>query len=315
LELEGCQISIGASIGIAVAPRDGADPATVLGAAELALRRAKRVARGTWQIFEPGIEGEIQARQRLEAELRRAVAAEEFELAFQPLVDLRARCFAGCEALLRWRHPTRGVVGPGDFVHLAEESGLIVQLGAWVLRHACVEAARWPEHLKVAVNISPAQLRFGRLVEEVRAALEASGLDPRRLELEVTESVVIDDTEETVATLRRLKAMGVSLALDDFGTGYSSLGSLVRFPFDRVKIDRSFVAGLGERADCTAIVRAVTGLCATLGLATTAEGIETAEQLKMLTSEGVPEGQGYLFSKPRPGRENAEVMRKGPHGP
>ncbi|MBV9118639.1 MAG: EAL domain-containing protein [Acetobacteraceae bacterium] len=313
--LEGREVAIGASVGVAVAPRDGADPAAVLGAAELALRRAKRAARGMWQMFEPSIEGEAQARRRLEAELRRAVAAQEFELAFQPLVDLRARRFAGCEALLRWRHPTRGLVGPAEFVHFAEESGVIVQLGAWVLRHACAEATRWPERLKVAVNISPAQLRFGGLIEKVRAALDLSGLAPERLELEVTESVVIDDSEETVATLRRLKAMGVSLALDDFGTGYSSLGSLVRFPFDRIKIDRSFVSGLGKRADCTAIVRAVAGLCATLGLATTAEGIETAEQLAMLTNEGVPEGQGYLFSRPCPGEEIAEMVRRGPDWP
>ncbi|HJS87686.1 MAG TPA: EAL domain-containing protein [Acetobacteraceae bacterium] len=315
-ELEGGRrIAIAASIVIAVAPRDGADPAAVLGAAELALRRAKRAAPGTWQEFEPGLEREAQARRRLDAELRRAIAGEEFELFFQPLVDLRARRFAGCEALLRWRHPTRGLVSPSTFVHAAEESGLIGPLGAWVLRHACAEAARWPEHLKVAVNISPAQLRFHGFMEEVRAALDLSGLSPKRLELEVTESVVIDDTEETVTALRQLKSMGVSLALDDFGTGYSSLGSLVRFPFDRVKIDRSFVAGLGTRADCAAIVRAVAGLCATLRLAATAEGIETAEQLAMLTNEGVPEGQGYLFSTPRPGRDIAEMLRGGPDWP
>ncbi len=315
LELEGRQIAVGASIGIAVAPRDGGDPAMVLGAAELALRRAKRAARGKWQTFEPSIEGEVQARRRLDADLSRALMAEEFELFFQPLVDLRARRFAGCEALLRWRHPARGLIAPGEFVHVAEESGLIVQLGAWVLRRACAEATRWPGQLKVAVNISPAQLRFRGLIEEVRAALDLSGLSPERLELEVTESVVIDDTEETVATLHQLKSMGVSLALDDFGTGYSSLGSLVRFPFDRVKIDRSFVAGLGKRADCTAIVRAVAGLCATLGLATTAEGIETAEQLTMLADEDVAEGQGYLFSRPRPGREIIEMLRAGPDLP
>ncbi len=314
-EVEGRQVLVGASVGIAAAPRDGADAAAVLGAAELALARAKHAARGAWQEFEPTIEGEVQARRRLDVELRRAVAAEEFELFFQPLVDLRERRFAGCEALLRWRHPARGLIGPGEFVQAAEESGLILRLGAWALHRACAEAARWPGRLKVAVNISPAQLRLRGLVEEVRAALDRSGLSPERLELEVTESVVLEDTQETMATLRRLKSMGVSLALDDFGTGYSSLGSLVRFPFDRVKIDRSFVAGLGKRADCTAIVRAVAGLCATLRLATTAEGIETAEQLAMLTDEDVPEGQGYLFSIPRPSQEMADMLRDGPDWP
>ncbi len=314
-QVAGRRIVVGISVGTAAAPRDGADPAAVLGAAELALRGAKHAARGTWQAFQPGIEGAMQARRRLDMELRRAITADEFELFFQPLVDLRERRFAGCEALLRWRHPTRGLIGPGEFVQLAEENGLIVQIGALVLHRACIEAARWPGRLKIAVNISPAQLRLRGLVEEVRAALDASGLSPERLELEVTELVVLDDTEATAATLRRLKSMGVSLALDDFGTGYSSLGSLVRFPFDRVKIDRSFVAGLGRRSDCTAIVRAVTGLCATLGLASTAEGIETAEQLAMLADEGVPEGQGYLFSVPRPGREMAALLWNGPDWP
>lgn len=307
-EVQGREIVIGTSVGIAVGPRDGADPAILLRAADLALYRAKGVARGTWHEFEPAIEGEIAARGRLELELRRAVANDEFELYFQPLIDLRARRIAGCEALLRWRHPQRGMVGPTEFVQIAEESGLIVPIGAWALRRACAEAARWPGQLKVAVNISPAQLRRRGLAEEVRTALDASALDPARLELEITESVVLQDTEEALGTLRRLKGMGVSLALDDFGTGYSSLGSLVRVPFDRVKIDGSFVAGLGRRADCTAIVRAVTGLCATLGLATTAEGVETPRQLALLMAEGLAEAQGHLFSAARPGVEIAEML-------
>jgi diguanylate cyclase (GGDEF)-like protein/PAS domain S-box-containing protein len=310
-EVEGRQIVIGTSVGIAVGPRDGAEPAALLRSADLALYRAKGTARGTWHEFEPGIEGELAARGRLELELRRAVACGEFELHFQPLINVRERRIAGCEALLRWRHPERGLVGPAEFVQIAEESGMIVPIGAWVLRRACAEAAGWPGDLKVAVNISPAQLRRRGLAAEVQAALQASGLSPERLELEVTESVVLDDTEEVLGTLRRFKAMGVSLALDDFGTGYSSLASLVRVPFDRVKIDRSFTAGLGRRADCTAIVRAVTGLCATLGLATTAEGVETPRQLALLMAEGLAEVQGHLFSPARPAVEIAEMLRGG----
>ena len=308
-EIGGRQVVIGGSVGIAVAPRDGADPAAILRAADLALYRAKGTVRGGWQEFAPSIEGESAARGRLELELRRAVAAKEFEVFFQPLIDLRRRRFAGCEALLRWHHPERGLVGPDEFVQLAEESGLIATIGAWVLRRACAEAATWPDAMKVAVNISPMQLRRGGLADEVRAALDASGLMPGRLELEVTESVVLQDTEEALDTLRHLKSIGVSLALDDFGTGYSSLGSLVRVPFDRVKIDRSFISGLGQRADCTAIVRAVAGLCATLGLSITAEGVESHEQLATLMGEGVAEAQGHLFSPARPAAEVGAILR------
>ncbi len=316
-DIEGRQIVVGASVGIAVAPRDGTHPAALLRASDLALYRAKGTARGAWHEFEPRLESELVERRQLELELRRAVATEQFELFFQPLIDVRERRYAGCEALLRWRHPERGLVEPKEFVQLAEGSGLIVPIGGWVLRRACMEAASWPEGLKVAVNISPMQLRRPGLAKDVRAALEASQLSPERLELEVTELVVLQDTEEALGTLRKLKSMGVSLALDDFGTGYSSLSSLVRVPFDRVKIDRSFVAGLGQRADCTAIVRAVTGLCATLGLAVTAEGVETPQQLALLLAEGLAEAQGYLFSPARPANEIAAMLgaRKSPVWP
>ena len=307
-EIEGRRVVIGASVGVAVAPRDGASADAILRAADLALYRAKSTVRGGWQEFEPAIEGELAARGRLELELRRAVATEEFEVFFQPLIDLRERRVAGCEALLRWHHPERGLVGPEEFVQLAEESGLIAPIGTWVLRRACAEAAKWPSEMKVAVNISPMQLRRRGLADEVRAALDASGLPPARLELEMTESMVLQDTEEALAALRHLKSIGVSLALDDFGTGYSSLGSLVHVPFDRVKIDRSFITGLGQRADCTAIVRAVTGLCAALGLSITAEGVETHEQLATLMAEGVDEAQGHLFSPAQTGQNIVETL-------
>lgn len=299
-EVEGHQLVVGASVGIAVAPRDGASSAALLRATDLAVQRAKRNARGGWREYGPAMEEEHAGIGRMELELRRAVIAGEFELFVQPVFDLHQRCLAGCEALLRWRHPVRGLVEPQAFVGLAEQCGLNLQIGTWLLHRACAEAATWPRDLKVAVNVSPVQLRRNGLLREVRAALDLSGLSPERLELGVTESVVLQDTEGALHTLRCLKAMGISLALDDFGTGYSSLGSLVQVPFDRVKIDRSFVAGLGQRADCTAIVRAVASLCSTLGLSASAEGIETPEQLAMLVAEGVTEGQGQLFGPAQP---------------
>ena len=307
-KVEGHQVVIGASVGTAVAPRDGANPDAILRAVDRALYRVKSTVRGGCREFDATIEGELAAHGQLERELRRAVAVGELELFFQPLIDLRRRHIVGCEALLRWHHPERGLIGPDVFVQLAEESGLITPIGTWVLRHACAEAANWPGDMKVAVNISPMQLRHSGLAEEVRAALDASGLTPARLELEVTESVVLEDTEEALRTLRRLKSIGLSLALDDFGTGYSSLGSLMHIPFDRVKIDRSFIAGLGRRIEGTAIVCAVTGLCATLGLSTTAEGVETHEQLAILMAEGVDEAQGHLFSSAQAGPDISKIL-------
>src|SRR5579883_405230 len=302
-DVDGRSILIGASIGLAIAPRDGKLASKLLQSADLALFRGKRLARGGVLEFRPEIAQEEEARTRLEHELRRAVSVGEFELHYQPVVALRTRQPAGCEALLRWNHPGRGLVRPDEFIRLAEESGLILPLGRWVLERACRDASLWPEGCKVAVNVSPAQLRRSGLIADVAHALERSGLDPGRLELEVTESVVLQDTQDALAILRQLKKMGVSLALDDFGTGYSSMSALVRFPFDRVKIDRSFVAGLGVRSDCTAVVRAVTGLCASLGLAVTAEGVETEEQASLLLDEGLTEAQGYLFSPARPAEE------------
>lgn len=307
-EVGGRSILIGASIGIAVGPRDGRSAAKLMQAADLALFRAKKSARGAVLEFRQEIAREEEARILLEAELRQAVEDEQLDLFFQPVVDLRSRRATGCEALLRWDHPARGLVRPDAFIRRAEDTGLIVPLGRWVLERACATAASWPGEGRVAVNVSPTQLRGRGLVNDVAAALHAAGLPPARLELEVTESVVLQDTQEAFATLGELKKMGVSLALDDFGTGYSSMSALIRFPFDRVKIDRSFVSGLGQRTECDAVVRAVRGLCASLGLATTAEGVETEEQARLLLSEGLTEAQGFLFSAARTAAEIPGIL-------
>ena len=285
-----------------VASGEGDTADALLKNADHALYRAKADGRGTWRFFEPEMNAHMQARRLMELDLRRALSAEQFELHYQPLVDLGTLRVTGFEALLRWRHPERGLVSPAEFIPLAEEIGLIGPIGEWVLRRACAEAARWPEGVKVAVNLSAVQLRAGGgLADTVAAVLRASGLPAARLELEITETAMLQDTEETLATLHRVGTLGVSIAMDDFGTGYSSLSHLRRFPFDKVKIDQSFVRDLGHAGgDCAAIVRAVMGLCASLGIAVTAEGVETEEQLEWLAAEGRAEGQGHLFSRPVP---------------
>ncbi len=298
-DLDGQHVVIGTSIGIAVAPLDGDDPDILLKNADLALYRAKADGRGTARFFEAEMDAQIKRRRRLEIDLRAAHAGSQFELWYQPQVDAATGAVGGFEALLRWRHPERGLISPADFIPLAEEIGLIVPLGEWVIRTACLEAARWPGDVRVAVNVSAAQFGSRSLENVVLAALAAAGLNPRRLELEITESVLLTDTEATLATLHRLRGMGVRIAMDDFGTGYSSLSYLRRFPFDKIKIDRSFVRDL-ERADCSAIVEAVAELAAKLGMATTAEGVETQGQLDMVRAKGCTEVQGYLFSPPRP---------------
>ena len=301
-EIDGHQIVIGASLGIAIAPSDGAHPDELLKNADLALYRAKADGRAAWRFFEPEMDARMQERRLLELDLRRALAAGEFALHYQPLVNPRTCRVVGFEALIRWQHPARGLVSPAEFVPLAEEIGLIGAIGEWVLQEACAEAAGWPGEIKVAVNLSAAQLRAGRaLADTVSAALRTSGLPASRLELEVTETAMLQDTDEVLATLHRIRAMGVAIALDDFGTGYSSLTYLRRFPFERVKIDKSFVQELTrERSEGGAIVHAVADLCASLGIATTAEGVETQEQLQRLVAEGLTEVQGYFFSRPVP---------------
>jgi diguanylate cyclase (GGDEF)-like protein/PAS domain S-box-containing protein len=309
-EVEGHQVVIGTSIGIAVAPSDGLDPDQLLKSADMALYQAKGDGRGRYRYFEPEMDTEMQARRLMELDLRSALREEEFELYYQPLVDLRKDQITGFEALLRWNSPSRGMVPPGVFVPLAEEIGLIIPMGDWVIRQACREAASWPGNLKVAVNVSTAQFKGGdHLVTVVREALEASGLAPNRLEIEITESVMVDDVEGAIKLLHELKALGVGISMDDFGTGYSSLSYLSRFPFDKIKIDQSFVRDLGKRADCTAIIRAVTGLCDSLGVTANAEGVETEDQLDMLRAECCNEVQGYLVSRPLPAKDIANLLK------
>ncbi|HWL03970.1 MAG TPA: EAL domain-containing protein [Xanthobacteraceae bacterium] len=312
-DLDGHQVVIGVSIGIATAPSDGNTPDILLKNADMALYRAKADGRRTFCFFEPEMDARLQARRLLELDLRRALAAGEFELFYQPLVNVNSNAITGFEALLRWRHPQRGMVSPAEFIPLAEEIGLIVPLGEWVLRQACAQAATWPDTLSIAVNLSPVQFRSSNLVPAVVSALANSGLPAGRLELEITESVLLQESEGNLATLHQLRALGAHIAMDDFGTGYSSLGYLRSFPFDKIKIDQTFVRELDNNPDCIAIISAVTGLGARLGIRTLAEGVETQEQLEQLRAEGCTEVQGYLFSEPVPAsdlRQLLEVCRR-----
>jgi diguanylate cyclase (GGDEF)-like protein len=311
-DVQGHRVLVGTSVGIALHPADGETPEALLRQADLALYRAKQEGRGRFRFFESGMDTEAQARRQMELELRRALdeAPEEFELHYQPVLGIASRRVTGFEALVRWRHPTRGLVPPAAFVSLAEEIGLVERLGELVLRQACAEAASWPEPaLRIAVNLSPAQFRRGALVQTVAGILAETGLSPGRLELEITEGVLLQRTEETLETLRRLRATGVRIAMDDFGTGYSSLGYLRSFHFDKVKIDRSFVRDLPQRPEDAAIVAAVAGLCRTLGIVTTAEGVETEEQLCALRRHGCAEAQGFLFSRPVPAAQLPALRR------
>ncbi len=307
-ELSGQKVVIGASVGIALAPVDATDMGHLLKMADVALYRAKADGRGLFRMFEPGMDTEQQARRALESDLRRGVEMQEFELHYQPLVDLSSGQVSALEALIRWRHPERGLVSPDDFIPLAEATGLIGPIGAWVLHRACADAAGWPRHLKVAVNVSPAQFKGPGLVAAVLDALAASALAPGRLELEITETAFLADTDATLAVLHKLRTAGVRIAMDDFGTGYSSLGYLRSFPFDKIKIDRCFIKDIETSMDCKAIVHAVTGLGSNLGIAITAEGVETIAQLDQLRADGCDQVQGYLFSRPVPARDVAALL-------
>jgi diguanylate cyclase (GGDEF)-like protein len=299
--LDGCQVSVGTSIGIAIAPEDSVDPDDLLKKADLALYRAKTEGRGTHRFFAPEMGQRMEARRELDRDLRRALAEGQFEIHYQPLVNLERERICGLEALLRWNHPERGRVSPLQFIPLAEETGLIVPIGEWVLRQACAEATSWPDDVKVAVNVSPAQFKSGNFLEMLAGVLDRTGLAPGRLEVEITESVVLEDGDGAFDMLTRLHEMGVRIALDDFGTGYSSLSNLRKFPFDKIKIDRSFVKDLSRaNRDAGAIVRAIAQLGVTLGIATAAEGIETEEQLKYVRSEGCTEVQGHYICEPCP---------------
>ncbi len=288
------------SIGIAIAPEDGTAAGKLLKSADTALYRAKMDQRGGYRFFEPEMDARLQMRFELERDLRQALHNREFHLVYQPLFDLNANEIGGFEALTRWRHPVRGLVSPADFIPLAEETGLIVKLGAWVLQQACMEAASWPKPVKVAVNLSGLQLKAGGLVDTVNHALAISGLDAARLELEITESVLLSNSPDTLATLHALRDLGISIAMDDFGTGYSSLSYLRSFPFDKIKIDQSFIRDITGDQDSTAIIRAVISIGRSMGMVTTAEGVETEAQLAQLRCEGCNEVQGYLLSRPLP---------------
>ena len=302
-DIAGHQLIVGTSIGIALAPDDGDDAENLMKHADIALYRSKSQGRGCSNFFKPEMDAESRARRTLELDLRRALQANEFELHYQPIINSDTRQVSCCEALLRWRHPERGLIPPGQFLALAEEIGLIVPLGEWVLRQACLDAVNWPEHVRIAVNISPVQFKVGRLTDTVVKALAVSGLQSSRLELEITEGVLLIEHSTTIDVLHQLHALGVKIALDDFGTGYSSLSYLRSFPFDKLKIDQSFVRNMSKDASSLSIVRALTGLCASLGIATTAEGVETAEQLESIRAEGCTEAQGFLFSTAKPAVE------------
>ena len=302
-ELDGHEVIVGMSIGIAISPDDGTDPFQLLKNADMALYRAKSDGRGVYRFFEPEMDALMQARRALELDLRKAIAQGDFELYYQPIVDISTRHVRGFEALIRWRHPQRGMVLPLDFIPLAEETGLIIPLGEWVLRQACKEAAGWPGLVDVAVNLSPVQFKNKNLVTAVMMALSAAGLAPSRLELEITKSVLLQESEATLAMLHQLRSFGVKISMDDFGTGYSSLGYLRTFPFDKIKIDRSFIRGMSDEGESLAIVRAVAAMGRSLGIVTTAEGVETSEQFERLKVEGCTQAQGYYFSPPRPAAE------------
>jgi diguanylate cyclase (GGDEF)-like protein len=310
-EINGHHLVIGTSVGISLSPDDGKDPDELLKNADLALYRAKADGRGTYRFFEAGMDARAQARRLLELDLRLALKREEFQVYYQPIRDIVSEEIVVCEALVRWNHSQRGLIPPGNFIPLAEETGLILQLGDWVLHRACIDAARW-RTTAVAVNLSPVQFKNPNLVSSVKAALETSRLPAHRLELEITESVLLQNSEATRSVLHELRALGVRISLDDFGTGYSSLSYLRSFPFDKIKIDRSFVSELATHNDSMAIVRAVTGLGKSLGIATTAEGVETDVQLELLRREGCTQAQGYLFSKPCPLAE-VEALLMEPH--
>jgi diguanylate cyclase (GGDEF)-like protein/PAS domain S-box-containing protein len=302
-ELGAHQVVVGLSIGIALAPNDGLDPDELLRNADMALYRAKADGRGIYRFFEPEMDARMQARRSLELDLRKAIANSEFELFYQPLVDMQTEHVTGFEALVRWQHPERGMIPPMDFIPIAEETGLIVPLGNWVLRQACMEAATWPNDVKIAVNLSPNQFKNKSLLPTIISALATSGLSPTRLELEITESVLLQDGDATLALLLQLRGLGIRISMDDFGTGYSSLSYVRKFPFDKIKIDQSFIRDMSDHADSLAIVRAVVAMGSSLGIGTTAEGVETPEQFEQLKSEGCTEVQGYLFSPPRPAGE------------
>jgi diguanylate cyclase (GGDEF)-like protein len=299
-DISGNTVFVGCSIGIALAPRDGSEPEALMKAADLALYEAKAAGRNCFFFFEEKFMQVADERHHLEADMRVGLSRGEFRLLYQPIVNVATGKVIGAEALVRWQHPSLGLLTPNRFIHLAEESGLIVELGQWILERACQDAMTWPPDVQLAVNLSAIQLRNTSFLGIVRSALADSGLPPRRLELEVTETVLLDKRSNALSQLHQLRDIGIAIALDDFGTGYSSLSYLRAFPFDRIKIDRSFTKDIAERADCAAIVSSIVGLGRSLDIATTVEGVETEQQLELVRALGATMAQGYLIGKPIP---------------
>ena len=314
-ECLGHQVTTDASIGIALAPQDGSDLDQILKNADLAMYAAKAAGRRTYRFFEPEMDAEVRARRVLEMDLRQAIIDGGFEVYYQPCLDLQDNRITGCEALLRWRHPQRGMISPVEFIPIAEETGLINPLGEWVLTTACTEAATWPDNIRLAVNVSPVQFKSGTLALKVMAALATSGLAASRLELEITEAVLIRDDEAALAILHQLRAIGVRIALDDFGTGYSSLSYLQRFPFDKIKIDRCFITDIAKPEGSSCIVQAVVNIATERRMTTTAEGVETEPQRELLRALGCSEMQGYLFSPPKPAVDRKALISAHRQGP
>ncbi|WP_298254334.1 EAL domain-containing protein [Bradyrhizobium sp.] len=311
-EINGQEMAVGTSIGIALAPENGVEPGELLKRADLALYTVKSSGRNDFRLFQDEMLEIVHTQQSAERELREAIAQEQFELHYQPVVDIKTRELIGVETLVRWRHPIKGMIPPDHFIPLAETTGLIAPLGGWILERACADAANWPAHVKVAINISAIQFKKGNLFEVILAALVKTGLQPERLELEITETSLLENQEAHLTTIRQLKNLGLSIALDDFGTGFSSMNYLTIFPFDKIKIDKSFTKGVLSRTDCQAVVASSIALAKGLGITTTVEGIETEEQLDYMRKAGVELAQGYLFGKPVPmtefGRDNAVML-------
>jgi diguanylate cyclase (GGDEF)-like protein/PAS domain S-box-containing protein len=307
--LDGHSVVIGASIGIAMSPGDGEESEKLLKSADMALSRAKNEFRGTFSFFEAEMDARAQSRRKIEIDLRSAIENDGLRPYYQPLVDLATGRITGFEALVRWPHPERGMISPAEFIPVAEETGLINPLGGLMLRRACFDAAQWPDDVRVAVNLSPLQFRTGDLLSIVTDALKQSGLPARRLELEITETLLLEKSSQVQATLHALRALGVRISMDDFGTGYSSLSYLRSFPFDKIKIDQSFVRDLGANRDAQAIVRSIISLGKGLGVTITAEGVETEAELSCLRAEGCHEGQGFLFSRARPHAEIVSLLQ------
>jgi diguanylate cyclase (GGDEF)-like protein len=309
-ELHGHLVMINTSIGVALAPADGTDANELLKNADMALYGAKADGRGVYRFFEPAMDARMKARRTLEMSLRKALERGEFELFYQPVINLDHGDVRCCEALIRWHHPERGMISPAEFIPVAEEIGLIIALGEWVIRQACEVAASWPNDICVAVNLSPTQLNSKNLLPTVLGALAASRLPANRLELEITEAVLMQNTEATLRTLHQLRSLGIRISMDDFGTGYSSLSYLRSFPFDKIKIDRCFINGLGDSSESAAIVQAVAGLAESLCMTTTAEGVETREQLDRVRELGCTDVQGFFYSPPVRATQLADILDK-----